>query len=189
MVLDLIWFAGEVLSTFAFLGGAYLVLRETEPFVSLLGKNSAAPVPLSARDLRLIGRFGHHGPDGHSLSGNAVMDTQHQGLFDDANDLRATILSGGAVDEVGAILEAMIRDVVEHFRDEEAILAAADYSGTAQHVALHRELANNAATLAGRFRAGELGIGKLFWFLAHHVIAEHMLESDRELIPHLEGVG
>jgi hemerythrin-like metal-binding protein len=187
MVLDLIWLAGEVLSAAALLCGAHLVLMETEPFLSLFGKKSAAPVPLSPKDLRLIERLARCGPDGHSLSGNAVMDTQHQGLFDRAGDLRAAILSGRSVNEVGAIIDTMIRDVVEHFQDEEAILAAADYPATAKHVTLHRELADNAATLVGRFRAGKLGIGKLFQFLAHHVIVEHMLDADRELIPYLEG--
>ena len=114
------------------------------------------------------------------------MDTQHQGLFDDANVLRVAILSGGPVDEVGATIDTLIHDVVEHFQDEEAILAAADYPGTAKHAALHRELANNAATLVGRFRAGTLGIGELIQFLAHDVIAKHMLGADREFIPYLE---
>lgn len=187
MVLDLIWFAGEVLCTFALLGGAYMVLRETEPFVYLFGKKSAAPLPLSPKELQLIERFASYGAEGHPLSGNAVMDTQHQGLFNDANKLRAAIKSGEPADEVGAIIEAMIRDLAEHFHDEEAILAAADYPGTAKHVALHRELANNAAALAQRFHAGKLGIGRLFWFLTHHVMTEHMVDADRELNPYLEG--
>ena len=187
MVLNLIWAVGEVLGIVGLLCGAYWVLMKTEPFLSLFGKKSAAPLPLSAKDLRLIERRARCGPDGHSLSGNAVMDTQHQGLFDDANVLRVAILSGGPVDEVGATIDTLIHDVVEHFQDEEAILAAADYPGTAKHATLHRELADNAATLVGRFRAGKLGIGKLFQFLAHHVIAEHTLDADRELIPYLEG--
>jgi hemerythrin-like metal-binding protein len=186
MVLDLTWAAGEVLSIAGLLCGAYLVLMKTEPFLSLFGMKSAAPLPLSAKDLRLIERLAMCGPDGHSLSGNAVMDTQHQGLFDHANDLRVAILSGRPVDEVEATIDTLIHDVVEHFQDEEAILAAADYPGTAKHAALHRELANNAATLVGRFRAGTLGIGGLFQFLAHDIIAKHMLGADREFIPYLE---
>ena len=186
MVLNLIWAVGEVLGIVGLLCGAYWVLMKTEPFLSLFGKKSAAPLPLSAKDLRLIERLARYGPDGHSLSGNAVMDTQHQGLFDDANVLRVAILSGRPVDEVGATIDTLIHDVVEHFQDEEAILAAADYPGTAKHAALHRELANNAATLVGRFRAGTLGIGELFQFLAHDIIAKHMLGADREFIPYLE---
>jgi hemerythrin-like metal-binding protein len=148
---------------------------------------SAAPLSLSPKDLRLIDRLGRYGPDGHFLSGNGVMDTQHQRLSDYANDLRTTILSGRPADEVNAIIDAFIRDVVQHFQDEEAILAAANYPGTAKHAAQHRELANSAATLVGQFRAGALGIGELFRFLAHDVLAKHMVGADREFMPYLEG--
>src|SRR5450830_231301 len=103
MFLNLTWAAGELLSIVGLLCGAYWVLMKTEPFLSLFGKKSAAPLPLSPKDLRLIERLSRCGPDGHSLSGNAVMDTQHQGLFDRAGDLRAAILSGRPVNEVGAI--------------------------------------------------------------------------------------
>ena len=186
MVLDLIWAAAEVVSIVALLCGAYLVLMEIEPFSSLFGKKSAAPLPMSATDLRLIERLSGYGRDRHFLSGNGVMDTQHQGLFNDANALRVAILSGRPLDQVGAIIDTLIRDVIQHFRDEEAILAAADYSGTAKHAALHRELVNSTATLVGRFRAGTLGIGEVFQFLAHDVLAKHLIDADRDFIRYLE---
>ena len=147
---------------------------------------SAVPLSLSPKDLRLIDRLGRYGPDGHFLSGNGVIDTQHQRLSDYADNLRATILSGRPVDEVNAIIDAFIRDVVQHFQDEEAILAAANYPGTAKHAALHRELAYSATTLVGRCRAGASGIGELFRFLTHDILAKHMVDADRELIPCLE---
>jgi len=87
---------------------------------------------------------------------------------------------------VGEIVDTLIRDVVQHFRDEEAIIAAAGYPGVAEHAAIHRKLANYAVTLAGQFHAGTLGIGELFNFLAHDVIARHMLGADREFFPYLE---
>lgn len=186
MVLDLIWVSGEVLSTVAVLCGAYLMLMETGPLLRLSGKQSAAPLPLSANDLRLIEELAGYGAHGHSHCGNAVMDRQHQALFDDADNLRAGILAGRPVDEVGENIDALIRHVVEHFHDEEAILAAFNYSETAKHTALHRELIIGAATLRGRFRAGTLRIGELFQFLAHDVICKHLLSADRDFFRYLE---
>lgn len=148
---------------------------------------SAASLSLLPKDLHLIEGLRRYGPDEYSLSGNGVMDTQHQRLSDYANNLRTAILSGGSVDEVNAIIDALIRDVAQHFQDEEAILAAASYPGTAKHAALHRTLINSAAQLVGQFRAGALGIGELFQFLADDIIAKHMLGADREFIPCLEG--
>ena len=45
MLLDLVVAAGEVLSIFGMLYGAYLALMETEPFLSLFGKKPARPLP------------------------------------------------------------------------------------------------------------------------------------------------
>jgi hemerythrin-like metal-binding protein len=187
MVLDLIPVSGVVLSTVILLCGACLVSMESGPFLHSFGRKSSSPLHLSAKDLRLIGRLDGSGPDGHSLSSDVVMDTQHQCLSDDANDLRAAILSGRTVADVDTTINTLIRDVVGHFRDEEAILTEIGYPGTAEHAALHRQLVNAAATLAGRFHAGALEIGELFQFLAHDVLAKHMLGADGELIPYLEG--
>ena len=119
-------------------------------------------------------------------SGNEVIDCEHQGLFNDANELLAAILSGRPVDEVKALVDTLIRDAVKHFQDEEAILATAGYPGVAEHAAIHRELVENAVMLVDRLLAGTLGIGELFNFLAHDVVAKHMLGADREFFPYLE---
>jgi diguanylate cyclase (GGDEF)-like protein/hemerythrin-like metal-binding protein len=119
-------------------------------------------------------------------SGNDVIDREHQGLFVDANELLAAILSGRPVDEVQTLVDTLIRDVVKHFQDEEAILDAAGYPGTAGHAAIHRELVSDAVVLVDRFHAGTLGIGELFNFMAHDVVARHMLGADREFFPYLE---
>lgn len=149
---------------------------------------SPASLFLSPKDLRLIEGLRRYGPDEYSSrSSNGVIDTQHQRLTDYANDLRAAILSGRPVDEVNAIIDALVRDVVQHCQDEEAILAAASYPGTAKHAALHRTLINSTALLVGQFRAGALGIGELFRFLANDLLAKHMLGADREFAPCLEG--
>ena len=119
------------------------------------------------------------------LSGNPVIDAQHRALFADANQLLSAILAGRPAADVDAMIDALMRDVLRHFQAEEAILGAADYAGTAAHAALHRDLADRAATLAQRFRAGAIGLGELFEFLAHDLLAKHMLIEDRLFFPSL----
>lgn len=119
-------------------------------------------------------------------SGNEVIDHEHQVLFRDANELLAAILSGRPVDMVEVIVNTLIRDVVKHFQDEEAILVKAGYPRVAEHAAIHRKLADNAVMLVEKFHAGTLGVGELFNFLAHDVVAKHILGADREFIPYLE---
>ena len=182
MILDSIWLGGEVLAIVVLMAGAYFVLMGAKPFSSLFGRKSAAPLPVPAEDLRSSERLSRNGSDDHARCGNGLMDAQHQGLLDDTNGLRAAILSGRPVDEVRAAIDALMRDLLQHFQDEEAILAAANYPGTAKHAALHRELLNSAATLVGQFRAGASSIGELFRFLAHNILAKHMVGADREFI-------
>lgn len=118
--------------------------------------------------------------------GHPLIDDQHRALFGDANNLLTAILSGRPADEVATVIDALVRDVVQHFQDEESIFTAAGYPGAAEHAAIHRQLVESAVTLVGRFHAGTLGIGELFQYLAHDVVARHMLGADREYFPYLE---
>jgi diguanylate cyclase (GGDEF)-like protein/hemerythrin-like metal-binding protein len=118
--------------------------------------------------------------------GNSLIDSQHRGLFGDANKLLTAILSGRPTEDVAALIDVLIRDVIQHFHDEEAIFTAASFPGAEQHAAIHRQLVDSAVVLVGRFHAGTLAIGELFQFLAHDVVARHMLGADREFFPYLE---
>ena len=117
--------------------------------------------------------------------GNEVIDREHRGLLDDTNELLAAMLSGRPADEVTTFVDNLARDVIEHFKDEEAILAAAGYPGVSGHAAMHRELVNGVVALVGRFHAGTLGLGELFAFLAHDVVAKHLLGADREFFSYM----
>ena len=118
--------------------------------------------------------------------GNSLIDSQHRALFCDSNDLLAAILSGRPKDEVSPLIETLIRDVVQHFKDEESIIKAAGFPGAVAHAAIHSALVAGAVSLVDRFHAGALGIGELFQFLANDVVARHMLGADREFFPYLE---
>lgn len=119
-------------------------------------------------------------------SGHALIDRQHQDLFDAANNLLAAMLSSRPADEVADLIEVLLRDLVGHFADEEGVIAAAGFPGAAAHAAIHRDLIEHARALLGGFRAGNLAIGELFQFFAHDVVARHMLGADREFFPYLQ---
>jgi len=118
--------------------------------------------------------------------GHEVVDHEHKALFGDVNDLLATIMSGRPVRETGAIADILIRDVSQHFQDEESIIAAAGYPRAARHAALHRALVARALILVERFRAGEANMGEIFQFLAHDLIARHILRADRDFFSYLQ---
>jgi diguanylate cyclase (GGDEF)-like protein/hemerythrin-like metal-binding protein/PAS domain S-box-containing protein len=121
--------------------------------------------------------------------GNAVIDTQHRALFTTANTLLTAILCGRRTDKVAALIDVLIRDVILHFHEEEVIILAAGFPGAAEHAITHANLLQRAATLVSRFRADSLALGELFQFLAHDLVARHMLRADREFFPYLAPSG
>lgn len=121
--------------------------------------------------------------------GNALIDDQHRALFVDANALLNAMLSGQSRDEVMSLTDALIRDIIRHFADEEAIFTAAGFPGAAEHIATHRQLVDNALEMVDRLHAGTLAVGELLQFLACEVIALHMLKIDRQFAPYLKKSG
>ena len=119
-------------------------------------------------------------------SGNSVIDNQHRGLFRDANNILGAMLSGTPPDEVAGLIKTLLADVMEHFRDEEVTIAAIGYPGVPMHARMHQKLIADAAGLSQRFEAGALNIGELFNFIAHDVIARHILKADRDYFSYLK---
>jgi hemerythrin len=116
--------------------------------------------------------------------GEPTIDAQHETLFRLANALIASSLR--QADDSGAFLaalEALLAHVVRHFADEERILAARGYAKLAQHRGAHRGLLERAAALKEAALRGGAAFGALVEFLAHDVVAQHLLTADREFFP------
>lgn len=118
--------------------------------------------------------------------GHEVLDREHKMLFGGVNDVLAAILSGRPAQETGALVETLIRDVEQHFRDEESAIEAAAYPGSAEHAAIHRALVARAIDLLQRFRVGQADAGEVFRFLAYDFIVRHILRADRSFFPYLQ---
>lgn len=117
--------------------------------------------------------------------GQVLIDRQHQALFVDANRLLAAMLSGQWTNEMETQLARLLRDVTQHFKDEEAIINAAGFAGATAHAACHAELLGKATQLVHQFNSGNLAVGELFQFLAQELIAKHLLTADRAFFPSL----
>jgi diguanylate cyclase len=118
--------------------------------------------------------------------GNQTIDAEHRELFHGANRLLGAVLNGLPSQDVTAMVDSFIAEVVQHFQDEEAIITKAGYPAAAQHCGLHRALIEKAAALATRNRDGTLTLGELFKYLAQDVVSRHMLTADREYFSYLK---
>jgi diguanylate cyclase (GGDEF)-like protein/hemerythrin-like metal-binding protein len=118
--------------------------------------------------------------------GHAAIDEPHRDLFALGNIVCEAIAAGGSQDEMAELIENLIQEIAQHFGEEEAIIAAAGFPGTADHAANHRELLDCGASLVAGFRTGANDIDEAFHFLAHDVVARHMQEADRAFLPYLQ---
>jgi len=116
---------------------------------------------------------------------NTLINHQHRALFSDANKLLSAILFEKPEKDIAGLLDELIRDVVQHFKDEEVIFKATGFPGAEEHAAIHRRLIDDMLIQRGHFNAGTLQTGDLFQYLAHDVIAKHMLGDDRAFFPYL----
>lgn len=121
------------------------------------------------------------------LSGNAMIDSQHQGLFRVSNELLDAVLSGRPADEIGLVVSRLLAEVVRHFKDEETVLMKLAYPRLTEHANEHARLVSRALELAEAFKAGTLSVGTLFQFLAYDVVTRHMLGADRGYFPYTVG--
>jgi diguanylate cyclase (GGDEF)-like protein/hemerythrin-like metal-binding protein len=122
----------------------------------------------------------------HYASGHPQIDAQHQGLFQDANELLVAILEAHPRPQILASAERLLNDVITHFQDEETILAAVGYAELEAHRAIHTSLVIQGTNLFAALQRGEGDLGAWFQFLAHEVVVRHMLQVDRDYFPLLK---
>jgi diguanylate cyclase (GGDEF)-like protein/hemerythrin-like metal-binding protein/PAS domain S-box-containing protein len=116
--------------------------------------------------------------------GEATIDQQHRKLFELADRL---IESAFTRDEnpkqFDFALNKLLAHVVQHFADEEAVLALHRYASLEEHTNAHKRLIERALELRDAAASGGVTIGELANFLANEVVAQHMLKEDRKFYP------
>ena len=117
--------------------------------------------------------------------GIATIDERNRTLFSDVNTLFGHILSDAPTDESAALVDTLRINIEEHFGIEETLLASVGFPELDEHVAMHKRLIANAATLSEDLHAGHRVSGDVFQFLVHELVAQHLLNADRRYLPYL----
>ncbi len=121
--------------------------------------------------------------------GNQLIDSQHQCLFDIANELLEGVLSAHPAPKISAIITRLLDTVSQHFHDEELILESVNFPGMSHHVIQHTKLLEKGIKLSKEFKGSTLKVGDIFQFLAYEMVMHHMLEADRDYFPFINGAG
>jgi len=109
--------------------------------------------------------------------GNAKLDSQHKTLVGLVNRLYSGLQSGKANTEVLAILDELVAYTVNHFSDEETMMKLYKFPGLDDQIAMHRDLARQAAELQKGAHAGQPLGTKVFQFLKGWLI-NHIQNED-----------
>jgi diguanylate cyclase (GGDEF)-like protein/hemerythrin-like metal-binding protein len=116
--------------------------------------------------------------------GEATIDAQHRRLFELANKLiECAFDTKQDRPALNVLFEELLHHVALHFADEEAILESKRYERLEAHKRAHAGLLSRAARLQQKAAAGDITLGELVEFLAHDVVARHLLTADREFFP------
>ena len=116
-------------------------------------------------------------------SGNRLVDDGHRRLWELSNELLDLSLSKGTAEEIKPHLDALLAHVVQHFKEEENILAEVDYPELKAHARLHEDLAREAQEMKSEVERGEINPMAFFDFLVSRVVFGHILHADLLFFP------
>ena len=87
------------------------------------------------------------------ITGNALVDMQHQRLFERVSDLVRACEDGNDIDKLGDTLAFLVNHTVRHFVDEEALQLEYAYPDYEHHKKEHDEFKISVGELSQRFKA------------------------------------
>jgi len=111
--------------------------------------------------------------------GNPLIDSQHMSLFNKANELVSAIMSDAVNSDLILIIASLLAEVGQHFHDEQEIMEAEAFPGTAHHTKEHTKLLSDGTELFRKFKESILSADELCQIIVYDVILVHMLGADR----------
>ncbi len=113
--------------------------------------------------------------------GQPIIDWEHQGLFDLGNALMSSLFTQDEKPEAFSVaLENLLTAMLQHFADEEGLLAKHNYADLEAHAQAHAVLVERAFQLRDSALGGAVKIGDVVDFLVNEMVARHMLKMDRQ---------
>ncbi len=119
-------------------------------------------------------------------TGEQLIDGQHRELFRLANELDDVLESGGTDEDVIASAIWSLTDyVVQHFADEEELMAGSGFPELRGHKMQHTRLSGEALRLAADYFNGQtIAAARIAPFVASW-LQQHILNDDVRIVEHL----
>ena len=114
--------------------------------------------------------------------GDKVIDDQHRELFELANKLIDALMEGNPRSEVETQLDNFVAHIIEHFDTEEVLMNQSEHPITMSHLDVHHKLLDRATELNAKYHHGDRVVRDLVQFIAHDVVAQHIILEDPKAI-------
>lgn len=123
-------------------------------------------------------------------TGNVDIDEQHRSIFELANRLDEAFSSGeGDPEAIDDAVWVLTDYVVQHFADEEALMAGAGFPKARSHKMLHERLTGEVLRLSADYFNGQRIVAERIAPFVARWLQEHILAEDMELAAHIRGAG
>lgn len=115
--------------------------------------------------------------DGFSV-GDPLIDEQHRAFFDEVNQVAAQLDSDNPREAVITFYRGFFASLLQHFRDEEALLVRIDFNDLDNHKAEHEALLASVSAFEGMLLTSEnihelrFVVKRLFVALVEHLVTE-----------------
>ena len=112
--------------------------------------------------------------------GIAKVDKEHQGLFDNINQLHEGMLAGRGKEALGSVLVQLVRYTKVHFGHEEELLRMHGFPGLADHLELHQAFREKVSELDAQVKAGMAALSIATLDFLRDWLAKHILGVDMQ---------
>lgn len=113
---------------------------------------------------------------------NGPIDQDHRKLVEQVNALHTATTEGRGQEVVGALLEALIHDTVQHIQREEQQMAALGYPHLEQHQKGHALFMADLHGLRTKYQSGGITVAAQLSTLLRDWLSLHIRRYDKEMV-------
>ena len=119
----------------------------------------------------------------------ALLDRQHQRLFDIFSELNAALAAGDGGSAMDSVLRQLTDYAKAHFVAEEALMELHRFPGLEAHRAEHEGFQQDLARYVEKFRTSKAGTSVSLLFYLQSWLKEHILKTDKDYSAFLNDCG
>ena len=109
----------------------------------------------------------------------AILDQQHQKLFDTVNELNRALRTGAGNDALDPILDQLVEYATVHFAAEESLMEQYDFPGLSTHRTQHEMFRQQIALFREEHKAAKPGVPVSLMFFMRDWLKQHVLKTDK----------